>query len=108
LDQPGKIRAYKLVNEKNEWPFNGGLVYTVGKTVSAKADKDENEQCGEGINLATLPWCMNEYKDGFKVLLCEFTAKDIAAIPIGTDGKFRVSRCKVVKEVDLKALGLIK
>lgn len=40
-----------------------------------------------GFNLVTLPWCPREWKPGYKVLLCEFTAADIAAIPIG-GGKF--------------------
>jgi hypothetical protein len=31
-------------------------------------------------------------------LVVEFTAKDIAAIPVG-DGKFRVSKVKVVREI---------
>jgi len=41
-----------------------------------------------------------------KILICEFTQKDIAAIPYGTDGKFRVHRCKVIKEVDYKKIGI--
>ena len=27
LDQPGKIRAYKLINKQGEGPFNGGINY---------------------------------------------------------------------------------
>jgi hypothetical protein len=43
------------------------------------------------------------------VLVVEFTAKDIAAIPNG-DGKFRLHRCRVVgeKKIDPVALGLVK
>ena len=109
LDQPGKIRAYKLVNEKNEGIYKGGLVYKKGEMVSTKkANTDENEQCAEGISLATLPWCIREWKEGYKVLVVEFTAKDIAAIPFGTDGKFRVKKCKVVGEKDLKKIGVKK
>lgn len=51
---------------------------------------------------------MREWKTGYKILIAEFTAKDIAAIPTATDGKFRVFRCKIVGEKDLKALGLEK
>ena len=110
LDQPGKIRAYKLVDQKNEGPFDGGLIYEVGKKYEAKADTDEKNRCGEGINLADLPWCLKEWKPGYKILIAEFTAKDIAAIPLGTDGKFRVHRCKIVgeKKLDYAALGFIK
>jgi uncharacterized protein YjbI with pentapeptide repeats len=108
LDQPGKIRAYKLVKENLEGPYNGGIKYHKGKKVEVKdANTDESEHCGAGINLATLDWVMREWKEGFKILVAEFTAKDIAAIPTATDGKFRVFRCKIVGEKDLKEIGLI-
>ena len=108
-DQIGKIRAYKLVNEKNEGPYNGGIVYEIGKTVSVKnADCNENIKCSRGISLADLLWCIKEWRKGFKILVAEFTAKDIAAIPVGSDGKFRVHKCKIVGEKDLKELGLTK
>jgi uncharacterized protein YjbI with pentapeptide repeats len=107
LDQTGKIRAYKLVTEKNEGPFNGGIIYEKGESYSVDNADCSDEQCAAGISLATLDWCMMNYEAGFKILIVEFTAKDIASIPIATDGKFRVHRCKVVGEKDLKEIGLI-
>ncbi len=108
-DQPGKIRAYKLVKENGEGPFNGGIIYAVGKTYSVKdANTNENEQCAAGINLATLDWCIKEWQTGYRILIAEFTAKDIAAIPIGSDGKFRVRKCKIVGEKNLKEIGVVK
>lgn len=38
-------------------------------------------------------------------MLCEFEQKDLAAVPMGTDGKFRVRRCKVLREVTHEELG---
>jgi hypothetical protein len=38
------------------------------------------------------------------VLLVEFTAADIACIPTGTDGKFRLRKFTVVGEKDITAL----
>lgn len=109
LDQPGKIRAYKLVNNKNEGIYNGGIVYEIGKEiVENDFDDDELNECGKGIHLATLYWCMQEWLNNYKILICEFTKDDIAAIPIGSDGKFRVKKCTVVAEKDLKEIGLIK
>ena len=109
LDQPGKIRAYKLVTSVNVGPFNGGIMYEVGKTYEVEsADVNESEQCGAGINLATLDWCMKEWKKGYKILIAEFEAKDIAVIPTATDGKFRVHRCTIIGEKDLKELGVVK
>jgi len=105
LDQPGKIRAYKLVNENSEGHVRGGLKYEIGKWVSiTDANIDANEDCGAGINVATLDWCLAEWREGYKVLIVEFTAKDIAAIPTATDGKFRLHRCKVVDEKDISEL----
>jgi len=109
LDQPNKIVAYKLVTKENIGPFNGGIVYEIGKEYEEKDfDTDENNQCGQGINLATLDWCIQEWKEGYKILLAEFKKKDIVCIPIGSDGKFRVKRCKIIGEKDLKEIGVSK
>ncbi len=111
-DQPGIIRAYKIVNKDNEGIYSREnnypiIVYEIGKEYQVEnPDKDENNQCGAGINVATLDWCIKEYKKGYKILVVEFTAKDIACIPIGSDGKFRLSCCKVVDEKNLKETGL--
>src|SRR3990167_9012667 len=109
LDQPGKIIAYKIVNNRNEGIYNGGLVYTIGATIEEKgADTNEFKNCCEGINLATLDWCMREWKPGYKILLAEFTKEDIACIPVGSDGKFRVYRCRIIGEKNLKESGLLE
>jgi uncharacterized protein YjbI with pentapeptide repeats len=108
-DQVGKIRAYKLVNSNGEGPYNGGITYEVGGEYSVEdACTDETEQCAAGISLATLDWCLKVMIEGHRILVAEFTRKDIAAIPIGSDGKFRVHRCKIVAEKDLKEIGLLR
>lgn len=108
FDQPGDIRAYKLVNNNNEGPYYGGIKYEVGCICQCdNASKDENIQCAAGISLATLDWCIKEWREGYKILIAEFEASDIAAIPTATDGKFRVSKCKIVGEKDLKEIGLV-
>jgi uncharacterized protein YjbI with pentapeptide repeats len=108
LDQPGAIRAYKLVNANGEGPFNGGIQFEIGGSYQvSNADTTEN-LCGAGINLATLDWCMKEWRLGYKILVAEFVAADIAAIPEGTDGKFRVHRCKIVGEKSLTEIGLVE
>jgi uncharacterized protein YjbI with pentapeptide repeats len=108
LDQPSKIRAYKLVKGSGEGPYNGGIFYEIGKSYEVlDANTSITEQCGAGINLATLPWCMREWRIGYRILLAEFTAEDIACIPHGNDGKFRVFRCKIVGEKNLEELGLV-
>jgi len=106
-DQPGAIRAYKLVTADGEGPYNGGITYRIGETVEvSNADTDPTVNCGAGINVATLDWCLREWREGYRVLVVEFTAQDIAAIPTGSDGKFRLHRCTVVGEKTEAELGL--
>jgi len=114
LDQPGAIRAYKLVLANGDSPFASGngfkpITYKIGRNYRVKdANTDCREYCGAGINLATLDWVMREWREGYRILIAEFKAKDIAAIPTATDGKFRVFRCRIVAEKDLVELGLVK
>ena len=99
----------KLVTANWRGPYNGGIKYTLGTLVEvANANCDETRQCAEGVSLADLPWCMGEWRSGCRILLCEFECPDdIAAIPFGTSGQFRVHRCTPVAEVDLAEIGLI-
>ena len=109
LDQPGPIRAYKLVDSKLQSPIHSTrITYAVGKDVAVKdADTNVSLDCGAGINVATWDWIAREWRAGWRVLVVEFSAADIAAIPTGTDGKFRLFRCRVVSEIiDLAARGI--
>ena len=102
-------RAYKLVNVNYTDMYYGLIEYKIGKTVEVDAefvDTNEYNNCGAGINLATLDWCVKNWTDGYKILICEFKKEDIACIPVTSDGKFRVYRCKVIGEKNLKELGL--
>ncbi len=105
---PGiELVAFKLVTSKGEGPYNGGIIYTPGETVSVdNATTDVAEDCGAGINVATLDWCLKEWRTGYRILRVAFTTDDIAAIPTATDGKFRLHRCRVVDEMDLAQFGM--
>jgi hypothetical protein len=105
LDQPGPIRAYKLVTTDGSSPVHTEkLTYPIGADIKVdNANTDPNEPCGRGIHVATLPWVLREWRAGYRVLLVEFTAADIACIPTATDGKFRLHRCTVVAEKDVSA-----
>jgi hypothetical protein len=104
-EQVGKVRLYKLVDAKGEGPFNGGLIYEIGKSYRVtNADCDPRQDCGAGINVASLDWCLKEWRPGWRVLVVEFTTKDIACIPLGSDGKIRLHRCRVVAEKDVSEL----
>jgi len=106
-DQPGAIRAYKLVTAAGVGPIRGGIHYEIGGTYEVTdANPDASVACAAGINVASLDWCIKEWQEGYRILLVEFTAADIACIPIGSDGKFRLHRCTVVGEKELAAIGL--
>ena len=114
FDQPGKIRAYKMVDADGKSPMchnNGGMpiTYTMGKIIKVDdSNTDESALCAAGINVATLDWCMKEWQSSWRILIVEFTAADIACIPCSSDGKFRLRKCKVVGEKDLVEIGLIQ
>ena len=95
-DQPGELIAYKLTNAVDVGIYNGGLVYGDGDELSVEnANTDSAEQCGAGINVATLDWILREWHDNYRVKTIHFMTRDIAAIPIATDSKFRLHRCRV-------------
>ena len=97
--QKGKVRAFKVVNRKNEGVFQGGIKYEIGKTVEEDDyDPDERVLCSRGLNVATLDWCLKNKGVDDKILVVEFYTEDIVAIPYATNGKFRVKKCKVVEE----------
>lgn len=91
--QPGVIRAFKALTSDGQGYIQGGLTYARDALAEvADADTGEHELCGSGIHLATLDWCLREWRPGLTISAFDFTSADIAAIPLGTDGKFRVFR----------------
>ena len=111
-DQPGKMRLYKLVEADGTSPIHSRkLTYRVGESIGvADADTNPANDCGAGINVASLDWCLRNWTPGRRILLAEFVAADIACIPIASDGKVRLHRCTIVgeKTFDPVALGLAK
>lgn len=107
LDQPDRIRAYKLVTDAGSDPFSGHLCYVGGEFISVcDADTDESKEWAAGIRVSTLDWAMREWKPSYRILVVEFAAADIACIPIASDGQFRLHRCTVVAEKALASIGL--
>ena len=101
-DSKGNARAYKIINDKGEGIFQGGINYLEAEKFTVpKVDTDINTQCSYGINLATLAWCLTEKQIGTRLLLMEFKFNG-AICPIGSDGKFRVKSCTKVGECDWK------
>jgi len=96
----GVAYAYKITNADGEGIYRGGINYTKAKQFSTDVDPDVNTHCSRGINLATFSWCLNEFTDkSRRLFMLKFNVKD-AVCPIGSDGKFRVSKCTKVGECD--------
>ena len=118
LNQPGKLRVYKVVTLKYGSPTAGRYLSVVTYKPGAKvevlnANSDVDETCGAGVNVATLDWCIREYGLSRKenqanhlIIEIECTANDIACIPTASDGKFRLHRGRVRRVVPYEELGL--
>jgi len=95
-----KLRYWKYLINGNS-PYQNTR-YEVGETYAEKDfDTDEQNQCGAGLNVATLMWCLRDslFEDNIELIEVEFNASDIVAIPYFTDGKFRVKKFKVLRKI---------
>lgn len=67
------------------------------------ASTDWGRDCAKGVNIATYDWCMQDSRmNGYKLWLVEFSAINIAVVPRDSNGKFRVFKCRVVREIKSK------
>ncbi len=99
----GTVRAYKGVTQDYGSPtktqFNPKLSYRIGDTPEIVDADTSDTDCAKGVNLGPKKYVEQQYK-GHRHMAVEFECpKDLASVPAGTDGKFRVFRCKVVKEL---------
>ena len=107
LDQPGRIRLYKLVTAALDSPMSSTKVlrYDIGSVHEVPdADEDINRDCSRGLHVATLDWCLKNRQECWRVMIVEFSRHDIACIPLGTDGKIRVRKLKVIGEKDISGM----
>jgi len=94
--QPAKTKliAYKFLNKDLTSPYQH-FQYQIGKTYKfTNAVCDETLECGAGGNISTMAWCKRNMNNIQVIGIFSFYAKDIAAIPFATDGKFRVKAFK--------------
>jgi uncharacterized protein YjbI with pentapeptide repeats len=102
-----RLRAFKYLNEFKS-PYQR-FEYEIGKTyVVEESDDDEMILCGEGINIATLDWCLRDTDCDLDrtYVEVEFYAKDLI-IPYNSDGKFRIKKggkIKVIRKLSRKEL----
>ncbi len=107
LSQKNRLTAYKYLTQDMRSPIQvTKITYVTGKTYKEEVDTNRKEDCGVGLNIATLGWCLRETQGNlkdFKYIEVSFDPKDLV-IPYFTDGKFRVSELKVERKLTLKEL----
>ena len=97
-------RGYKYLKADGSSPYKG-FIYDLKdkKNLTTNLDTDVNKDCGEGWNLATLQWILNDTNIMDKIIV-EFSIPEKARIivPLNSNGKFRtdIIRLKKVHKID--------
>ncbi len=107
----GKAKLFKAVRKRDgvylsDW--DADFVYTIGKSVVADSFcTDPNEDCGHGVHMAYLDWCLAYGGSWSNLAILEVEA-DMSKIvvPKYGSGKVRAPSCKVIREVPLEECGL--
>ena len=108
----GKIKLYKAVHKRNtvyvsDWDRD--FFYEIGEMAVANGFTVEPEEnCGEGIHMATASWACAYAQNWDDIALLELEA-DAAEIvvPLYEPGKVRAPKAKVLREVPLEEAGLL-
>ena len=110
--QDEKIRLYKAVHKVNNQfiaDWDRGFEYIPGKIAIADGfNSDPEEDCGEGIHMATLAWAAmyGQAWDDMALLELEAAASEVV-VPLYETGKVRAPKALVIREVPLEEAGLM-
>lgn len=112
LRKRGTFRAYKVSMAYGSSPdfvyAHPVLTCAPGAVLEVKrAVRSRKRDCAAGVNVATREWCKLTYYGelvwgGYRLWFVEFEARDIASVPINTEGKFRLFRCRVIRQVKVE------
>jgi hypothetical protein len=81
--------------------------YPIGETVKEICDQDVTEDCGTGIHIAHIGWCLDFGKNWTDIAIIELEVDiDKIVLPDDTSGKVRTSEAKVIREVPLEECGV--
>ena len=101
-NQPNRLIAYKYLTKTMQSPIHDKkITYKIGEEYSEEIDDNRLDDCGEGLNIASLEWCLKETQgdlDDYIYVEVSFDPKDVV-VPYFSDGKFRVSKLKVEKKL---------
>ena len=107
----GKAKLFKAVRKhdgvyRSNW--DADFVYTIGESVAADGFcADPNKNCGRGIHMAYLDWCLAYGNCWTDLAILEVEADmSTVVVPKYGSGKVRAPSCKVIREVPLEECGL--
>ncbi len=112
IETDGKTAIlYKAVHkQEGEYvsDYDTTFKYIIGGLITEpNCNTDVDENCGKSIHVSHLNWAL-DYGGGWNnlaILALEVEIKDII-MPINSDGKVRVPKAKVIREVPLSECGL--
>ena len=108
----GEITLYKAVHKHSEKyfsHFDDEFEYRIGEIAVPDNgfDDDVHKNCGAGINMAPLHWCLDYGRWWDDLAILEMTAlREDVVVPMNTDGKVRARKAKVVREVPFSECGI--
>ena len=107
-----KGKLFKAVRKTDDGKYtsdrNSGFEYIIGSKAKAdRIDTNVNEDCGHGIHIAHLGWCLNYGRDWKDLAILEVEADlDKIILPNGCPGKVRCLEVDVIREVPLEECGV--
>ena len=107
-----KGKFFKAVRKTDDGKYvsdrNSEFEYKTGYRAKAdRLDTDVNEDCGHGIHIAHLGWCLDYGRDWKDLAILEVEANlDEIILPNGCPGKVRCLEVHVIREVPLEECGV--
>ena len=106
-----KGKFFKAVHKSDEKYFSdkdSDFEYIIGKKARAdRLDDDVREDCGHGIHISYLGWCLDYGKEWKDLAIIEVEADlDGIIIPNSCPGKVRCLEVKVIREIPLEECGI--
>ncbi len=70
-----------------------------GQYITENVNHTKTQECGCGVNVATLEWCKKKCKNTIWKCVIEFEDLVEVCVPYNTDGKIRAGRVRIVEEL---------
>jgi hypothetical protein len=100
LNGNGNLICYKTFGHHYNTPNKWNLI--PGEYITESVQYHRTQDCGCGVNVATLRWVKENNIPGLEIWECEIEPIDLltVVVPYSTDGKFRAGRVKLVRVLE--------